>query len=149
MLTAYDMYTAATFDEAGIDVLLVGVSLAAAVALGSGLAATLARVHVPLLAPSLATAALLVFVDVLKELPATLLLRPFNFDTLAVQAYHYASDERLAQEPDQQLDVAVERLAVQGTHGGGVSHPPPAYDGPVSGRECRPARRWRRPSPPA
>ena len=54
------------------------------------------RVHAPLLAPSLATAALIVFVDVMKELPATLILRPFNFDTLAVQAFRLASDERLA-----------------------------------------------------
>ena len=59
--------------------------------------AALARVHVPLLAPSLATAALLVFVDVLKELPATFALRPFNFDTLAVEAYNLAKDERLAE----------------------------------------------------
>jgi iron(III) transport system permease protein len=54
------------------------------------------RVHVPLLAPTLATAALLVFVDVMKELPATLMLRPFNFDTLAIAANNYASDERLS-----------------------------------------------------
>ncbi|HLT25995.1 MAG TPA: iron ABC transporter permease, partial [Zeimonas sp.] len=40
---------------------------------------------------------LLVFVDCLKELPATLVLRPFNFDTLAVSAYHFAADERLAE----------------------------------------------------
>ncbi len=65
--------------------------------LGSSAAATLARVHVPLLAPSLATAALLVFVDVLKELPATFALRPFNFDTLAIEAYNLAKDERLAE----------------------------------------------------
>jgi iron(III) transport system permease protein len=51
----------------------------------------------PLLRPTLATAALLVFVDVLKELPATFALRPFNFDTLAVQAYNLAKDERLAE----------------------------------------------------
>jgi iron(III) transport system permease protein len=54
-------------------------------------------VHWPLLRPSIATAALLVFVDCLKELPATLVLRPFNFDTLAVVAYHFAADERLAE----------------------------------------------------
>ena len=42
-------------------------------------------------------AGLLVFVEVLKELPATLILRPFNFDTLAVVAYNYADDERLTQ----------------------------------------------------
>ncbi len=54
------------------------------------------RVHVPILKGSLLTALLLVFVDVLKELPATLILRPFNFNTLAVRAYELASDERLA-----------------------------------------------------
>ena len=56
-----------------------------------------ARVHVPLLASSFSAAALLVFVDVMKELPATFALRPFNFDTLAVEAYHLAKDERLAE----------------------------------------------------
>jgi iron(III) transport system permease protein len=69
----------------------------AARSLGATPAAALARVHMPLLRPSLATAALLVFVDVLKELPATFALRPFNFDTLAVQAYNLAKDERLAE----------------------------------------------------
>ena len=54
-------------------------------------------VHAPLLAPSLATAALLVFVDVMKELPASFALRPFNFDTLAITAYNLAKDERLAE----------------------------------------------------
>lgn len=56
----------------------------------------LRRVHLPLIAPSVLTAALLVFVDVMKELPATLMLRPFNFDTLAIAANNYASDERLS-----------------------------------------------------
>jgi len=42
-------------------------------------------------------AALLVFIDVLKELPLTLILRPFNFDTLAIRAFEYASDERVAE----------------------------------------------------
>lgn len=51
--------------------------------------------HFPLLKGSLLTAFLIVFVDVLKELPATLILRPFNFNTLAVKAYELASDERL------------------------------------------------------
>jgi iron(III) transport system permease protein len=69
----------------------------AARSLGTPPGGTLLRVHVPLLAPSLATAALLVFVDVLKELPATFALRPFNFDTLAVEAYNLAKDERLAE----------------------------------------------------
>ena len=69
----------------------------AARSLGAGPGVTLARVHLPLLAPSLLTAALLVFVDVLKELPITLALRPFNFDTLAVTAHQLAKDERLAE----------------------------------------------------
>jgi len=57
----------------------------------------LARVHWPLLRRSLAVAALLVLVDVIKELPATLMLRPFNMDTLAVMAYQLARDERLGE----------------------------------------------------
>jgi iron(III) transport system permease protein len=63
--------------------------------LGQGPIGTLRRVHLPILAPSLLTALLIVFVDVMKELPATLIMRPFNFDTLAVQAFRLASDERL------------------------------------------------------
>lgn len=68
---------------------------AASRSLGEGPIGTLRRVHLPILAPSLLTALLIVFVDVMKELPATLIMRPFNFDTLAVQAYRLASDERL------------------------------------------------------
>ena len=68
---------------------------AASRVLGHSVYSTLRRIHVPILAPSLLTAALVVFVDVMKELPATLIMRPFNFDTLAVQAYRLASDERL------------------------------------------------------
>ncbi len=56
----------------------------------------LKEIHMPLMRGSLLTAVLLVFVDVLKELPATLILRPFDFNTLAVRAYELASDERLA-----------------------------------------------------
>lgn len=59
--------------------------------------ALLARVHWPLLRRSVAAAALLVFVDVMKELPATLVLRPFNSDTLAVVTYQLARDERLGE----------------------------------------------------
>jgi iron(III) transport system permease protein len=69
----------------------------AARGLGLGVAATLRRIHVPLLLPSLLSAGLLVFVDTMKELPATFALRPFNFDTLAVAAYHLTKDERLAE----------------------------------------------------
>lgn len=55
----------------------------------------LRQIHIPLLRGSVLTAFLIVFVDVLKELPATLILRPFNFNTLAVRAHELASDERL------------------------------------------------------
>lgn len=58
---------------------------------------TLLKVHTPIMRGSLLTAALLVFVDVMKELPATMIVRPFNFDTLAVRVYTLASDERLAE----------------------------------------------------
>lgn len=65
-------------------------------------------IHLPLLKGSLLTALLIVFVDVLKELPATLMLRPFNFNTLAVRAYELASDERLIDAaPASLLIVAV------------------------------------------
>jgi iron(III) transport system permease protein len=56
----------------------------------------LTRIHIPCINGALLTAVLIVFVDVLKELPATLILRPFNFNTLAVRTYELASDERLA-----------------------------------------------------
>jgi iron(III) transport system permease protein len=67
----------------------------AARSLGYGPWASLQRVHLPLMRGSVLTAALLVFVDIMKELPATLMLRPFNVDTLAIHAYHMAADERL------------------------------------------------------
>jgi iron(III) transport system permease protein len=75
--------------------------------LGFGHAATLRRVHLPLLRGSLLTAGLLVFVDVMKELPATLVMRPFNFDTLATQAHALASDERLAEASTAALAIVV------------------------------------------
>jgi iron(III) transport system permease protein len=55
------------------------------------------RIHLPMLRVPALTAGIVAFVEVLKELPATLLIRPFNFDTLAVGVYRFASDERLAQ----------------------------------------------------
>ena len=65
--------------------------------LGASQWQTMMQVHLPLLKRSLLTAGLFVFVDVMKELPATLLLRPFNFDTLAVATYQLAADERLSE----------------------------------------------------
>ncbi|MBE9068705.1 iron ABC transporter permease [Leptolyngbya cf. ectocarpi LEGE 11479] len=69
----------------------------AARSLGCSPTKTLVKIHTPLMASSLLTALMLVFVDVMKELPATLVMRPFNFDTLAVRVYQYASDERLVE----------------------------------------------------
>ncbi len=68
------------------------------------------RVHEPMLRGSLLTAALLVFVDVMKELPATLVLRPFNFNTLAVRAYELASDERLEDSSSAALAIVISGL---------------------------------------
>ncbi len=58
---------------------------------------SLYRIHMPLMRGSLLSALLLVFVEVLKELPATLILRPFNYNTLAVRTYELANEERLAE----------------------------------------------------
>lgn len=69
----------------------------AARSLGQTLGGTLARVYVPLIRGSVGTALLLVFVDCVKELPATLLLRPFNYNTLATRVYDKASLEQLEQ----------------------------------------------------
>jgi iron(III) transport system permease protein len=65
------------------------------------------RVHRPLVASGALLAGLLVFVEVLKELPATMILRPFNFDTLAVTAHNYASDERLGEAALPALLIAI------------------------------------------
>ena len=70
---------------------------AAARSLGAGPSRVLARIYAPLLAPSLAGAAALVFIDTLRELPATLILRPFNLETLATRTYRLAGDERLVE----------------------------------------------------
>lgn len=69
----------------------------AARSLGLSPVLTLLRVHVPMMWGSLLTAGLLVFVDVMKELPATFAMRPFNFDTLAIETYNLAKDERIAE----------------------------------------------------
>ncbi|MSO69891.1 MAG: iron ABC transporter permease [Alphaproteobacteria bacterium] len=67
----------------------------AARALGASPSGAIIRVHAPLISGGLLTAGLLVLVDTMKELPATLILRPFDFNTLAVRAYEFASDEQL------------------------------------------------------
>ena len=80
------------------------------------------RVHVPLMRGAMGVAALLVFVDVVKELPATLVLRPFNLETLAVSAHHLAADELLGQAAWPSLTMAVVALI------------PLLVVGPLSGR---------------
>ena len=75
--------------------------------LGHGLGSTLAKIHAPLLRGSLLSGGLLVFVDVMKELPATLLVRPFNFETLATRVYRLAADERLAEASTAALAIVV------------------------------------------
>jgi iron(III) transport system permease protein len=82
--------------EAGLGAITPSMESAAR-SLGCGAGETLRRVHLPLLRGSVLTAVLLVFVDVMKELPATLVMRPFNFDTLATQTYTLAADERLGE----------------------------------------------------
>lgn len=92
---------AARFASAGVQPIDAGLARlskgldASARTLGAGPWRRFLRVDLPIAAPSLAAAALILFVEILKELPATLILRPFNFDTLAVKANAYASDERL------------------------------------------------------
>lgn len=75
--------------------------------LGYSFTQILAKVHVPILSSGLLSAFLLVFVDVMKELPATIIIRPFNFDTLAVQVYRLASDERLAESSGAALAIVL------------------------------------------
>lgn len=83
----------------------------AARALGQTPRGTLLRVHLPLIRGSVATALLLVFVDCVKELPATLLLRPFNFNTLATRTYEQASLERISEAAPAALMVTLMGLA--------------------------------------
>jgi iron(III) transport system permease protein len=75
--------------------------------MGLGPFAILRRIHAPIMRGSLLTAALLVFVDVLKELPATLILRPFNFNTLAIRTYELANQERLAEAASSALMIVL------------------------------------------
>ncbi|WP_290647848.1 iron ABC transporter permease [Aquisalimonas sp.] len=80
---------------------------AASRTLGKTAGGTLRRVHTPIMRSSLLAAGILVFVDAMKELPATIILRPFDFETLAVRAHNLASDERLAQASTSSLAIVV------------------------------------------
>jgi iron(III) transport system permease protein len=82
----------------------------AARVLGSHPGSAVRRVEVPLARPALLTAGLLVFVDTMKELPATLIVRPFDFDTLAVRVHSLAADERLAEASTAALLIVVTGL---------------------------------------
>jgi iron(III) transport system permease protein len=77
----------------------------AAEGMGYGFGKILRKIHMPMMSGSLFAAIMLVIVDVIKELPATLIVRPFNFDTLAVQVYRLASDERLAESSGAALAI--------------------------------------------
>ncbi|MBF0280712.1 MAG: iron ABC transporter permease [SAR324 cluster bacterium] len=69
----------------------------AARSLGHGPLSTLRRIHLPMIQGSILTASMMVFVDCMKELPLTVILRPFNFHTLATFVHQYASDEQLGE----------------------------------------------------
>lgn len=83
---------------------------AAARTLGAGPLRMLGQIHLPLLRPAIGAAALLVFVDCMKELSATLLLRPFNFETLATHIYVYASQEQFEKSAIAALTVVIAGL---------------------------------------
>jgi iron(III) transport system permease protein len=80
--------------DSGLSAIKPGIDESAR-SLGASKKNVLTKVHLPILKTSVLTAFLLVFVEVMKELPTTLILRPFNFNTLAVKTYELASDERL------------------------------------------------------
>ena len=130
------LYLAVALQSVGAGLERVTPSIeAAARLLARGPFDALKRVHLPLIAPSVLTAGLLVFVDVMKELPATLMLRPFNFDTLAIAANNYASDERLSWAAAPSLAIVAAGiipciLLIRGiasaTHGANASMPPNA-----------------------
>lgn len=103
--TAFALLVAYTVRFLAVGIASVGPGLAAidpamdasARVLGARPLQVLRHIHLPMLRAPALTAAIIAFVEVLKELPATLLIRPFNFDTLAIGVYRFASDERLAQ----------------------------------------------------
>ncbi|MCW9032810.1 MAG: iron ABC transporter permease [Rhodospirillales bacterium] len=80
---------------------------AAARTLGVPPGKTLLKVHLPIIRGSLLTAGVLVFVDVMKELPATMIMRPFNFTTLAVRTFELATDEQLAEASSAALAIVL------------------------------------------
>lgn len=133
------LYLAVALQSVGAGLERITPSIASAARLlARGPFDALKRVHLPLITPSVLTAALLVFVDVMKELPATLMLRPFNFDTLAIAANNYASDERLSWAAAPSLAIVAAGIipcillirgiasATQGTNASELPTPDPA-----------------------
>jgi len=92
--------------EAGLTRVTPSLEMAART-LGRTATGTFIEIHLPLIRPAIGTAGLLVFVDVMKELPATLILRPFNFDTLATHVYTLASLELLEESALSALTIVV------------------------------------------
>ncbi|HUE96932.1 MAG TPA: ABC transporter permease subunit, partial [Longimicrobiaceae bacterium] len=92
---------------------------AASRVLGASTVRTLFQIELPLLRRALLAASTLVFIDVLKELPLTLILRPFNFDTLATRAFQLAMDEQVAQSaPAALMVIVIASVVVAGAHRG-------------------------------
>jgi iron(III) transport system permease protein len=82
----------------------------------------------PIMRGSLLTALLLVFVDVLKELPATLILRPFNFNTLAVRTFELANEERLAEAAVPALAIVIAGIIPVIMISNSISRSRPGYE---------------------
>lgn len=81
--------------------------------LGVGLTKTFFKVDVPMLKGAIISGFILVFIDILKEIPLTLILRPFNFDTLSTKAFQYASDEKIMEASQASLlIVGISALAI-------------------------------------
>ena len=104
------------FQAVGYGAVLAGIRrlpdnmMGASRVLGNGFAGSLQRVILPLLRGSIMAGGLLVFVDVLKELPMTLLLRPFDFETLATYTYQFAKDEMLEEAAFPALMIVISGL---------------------------------------
>jgi iron(III) transport system permease protein len=92
--------------ESGLSKIKPSIDMASR-SLGNSSQETFFRVHLPMMTNSSFTALLIVFVDVMKELPATLILRPFDFNTLAVRTFELASDERLADSSISALSILI------------------------------------------
>ncbi len=117
--TAFALLVAYTVRFLAVGIASVGPGLAAidpamdasARVLGARPLQVLRYIHLPMLRAPALTAAIIAFVEVLKELPATLLIRPFNLDTLAIGVYRFASDERLAQAAVGAIFIVIVSLA--------------------------------------